>query len=95
MYIHEFREQHFFARSFVNMAFLSASQVLTILVLLWLLICHNTLSLHHNFTIRPSTGVYESRILSSVHYELLDCISDMFVYEAEQNNFFIPRAYNN
>ena len=29
---------------------------------------HKTLLLHHNFTIRPSTGVYESRIFSSIYY---------------------------
>jgi len=33
---------------------------------------HKTLLLHHNFMIRPSTGVYESKMLSSIYYyELL------------------------
>ena len=37
---------------------------------------HKTLLLHHNFTIHPSTGVYESRILSSIYYyELLPIVS--------------------
>ena len=42
---------------------------------------HKTLLLHHNFTIHPSTGVYESRILSSIYYyELLILVKYLMVW---------------
>ena len=34
----------------------------------WYITNHNTLLLHHLFTIHPSTGVYKSRILSYIRY---------------------------
>ena len=45
----------------------------------WYVTNHKTLLLHHNFTIRPSTGIYESRILSSIYYyELLVLLEALY-----------------
>ena len=41
---------------------------------------HKTLFLHHNFTIRPSTGVYESGILSSIYYHELYKVKEYFEF---------------
>ena len=81
------------ARPFMNTAILSVTSMKYFQLLLHFYGClyitnHNTLSLHHshNFTIHPSTRVYESRILSSVLYSMIV----LYIRDHAEEEFFCP-----